>query len=348
MWTVTAMNSLYIGAGLVLLIVLCLDSLWTTMGEGGGFLTRRMGGFLWNASLCFNRVLKSHGFLAAAGVLIIILTVLAWILILWAGWTAIFSAAPTALEQSQTGIPATAGQRAYFVGYTIFTLGLGDFRPEGIVWQLLTPIASFSGLFVTTLSITYLVPVVQAATEKRTLSVYLSSLGTSPEAILLNAWNGHNFDELMERFGFLSTQIAKLEQQHHAYPVLHYIHSLREDESISIMLSRLDEALTLLIAGIAPSVYREKSTASVRFLIGNYIAYLERNQIKSLEEEAGGLGDMDRLRQAGIPTLANNRYQKNITGHEERRRLLRAMVANKGWSWRSVYGADSTPQPERR
>ena len=51
-------------------------------------------------------------------------------------------------------------------GFTAFTLGVGDYIPNGQPWEVLTAIAVVSGLGLTTLAIIYLVPVVSAVTAR--------------------------------------------------------------------------------------------------------------------------------------------------------------------------------------
>jgi hypothetical protein len=58
--------------------------------------------------------------------------------------------------------------------FTLFTLGVGDYRPNGAFWQMLTALCAADGLLTITLSVTYFVPLVSAATRKRQIAASIS------------------------------------------------------------------------------------------------------------------------------------------------------------------------------
>lgn len=109
------------------------------------------------------------------------LTLGTWLLLLWAGWTLVFSASPEAVLQDPEGVPADGWARAYFAGFSVFTLGVGDYVPNGPVWQLLTVVAVVSGLALTTMAITYLVSCTTSTAPNPTGScVHSSPSSTTP------------------------------------------------------------------------------------------------------------------------------------------------------------------------
>ena len=89
---------------------------------------------------------------------------------------------------STTKHPAEWPETIYFVGYTLTTLGTGDFVPSGTWWDLLSVLATFSGLALVTLSITYAIPVIQAVAQKRTLACKFA------------LWGGAAFQSLLVRY----------------------------------------------------------------------------------------------------------------------------------------------------
>src|SRR5207237_8108833 len=127
---------------------------------------------------------------AAAGLASVGGTVLVWGLLLWIGWTLVYTASPSALVSAETKAPADLAARVYFVGYTIFTMGLGDYQPVGPLYQIVTAVAAGSGFMLFGLALAYLVPVVSAATAKRQMAVCVWSLGKDPADIIVRAWNG--------------------------------------------------------------------------------------------------------------------------------------------------------------
>lgn len=159
------MSLVTIVAGLGLLGVLAYDALSTTLGmtTPAGPLTARTARRWWQLARRLARGPHSL-LLSVTGPFILVMTFTTWVLLLWAGWTLVFSAVPEAVVSSASGAPADTLSRIYFAAYTTFTLGIGDYVPQGGVWQLATSLSVISGLALTTTAITYLVPVVTAVT----------------------------------------------------------------------------------------------------------------------------------------------------------------------------------------
>ena len=180
------MQFIICAAGLLLVGAVVFDVLKTTMAKGSGFMVDRLGHLLWRILVKNRPSQGTQGWvLMQGGLLVMVLSIGLWILLLWTGWTLFFLGAGDAVVNAQTNAPATTVDRIYFSGYTLFTLGLGDFKPEGDLWKLATSLASLTGLFIVTFSITFIIPVLQAAVERRKLALYISGLGTSAEEILI-------------------------------------------------------------------------------------------------------------------------------------------------------------------
>lgn len=74
--------------------------------------------------------------------------------------------------------------RFYFAGYTMFTLGNGDFAPKQGVWRILTTVTAASGMLFITLSVTYVLSVLDAVTQKRSFASDVSGLGSNGTEIV--------------------------------------------------------------------------------------------------------------------------------------------------------------------
>lgn len=154
--------------GSVLIIATTGDVLWSTLSTSGdGIISRYVASGVWRIALKAHRRVHSHRLLDATGPLIVVAIVLVWIVLMWSGWFLIFVASPQAVLNTATQTPAGLIDRAYFVGFTLFTLGMGDFSGATPWWRVLTTIASINGLSAITLALAYLLPVVDAATAKR-------------------------------------------------------------------------------------------------------------------------------------------------------------------------------------
>lgn len=217
------MTTLLVATGTAVLVLTLVDVVWTTMaaGSGAGPLTGRLSRWAWRRALAIHHRFPAAGVLSPAGVGISLGMLLVWIALVLGGWLLIFSASDGAVRAATTGEPADLVSTAYFVGYTVFTLGLGDFVPGAGWWQLATVLATGSGLVLVTLSITYLVPVVSAVVQRRQLAGQIASLGGSGTEIVVRGWDGATFGTLTQQLSTLLPSLHLLRLQHLTYPVLH-------------------------------------------------------------------------------------------------------------------------------
>lgn len=341
------MSVILIALGVFLIAFVFVDALWTTLGTGGGPFTRRLTGALWDGMLrLYERTTLGHRFLAVAGVCVFLMTIGSWIFGLWAGWLLVFSGGEDAVVHAQTGLPVGFWERIYFTGFTIVTLGTGDYVPQGALWQVLTSLAALSGLFLVTLSISYLVPVAQAATHKRQLALRISSLGLSAQDIILNAWDGTDCKKLQPPLAPLAGELAALGQQHLTYPVLHYFHSPAHPKAIAPNVVALDEALTILRYGMPEQCSLDRPMFRlVRHIITEFLQTLDKTFIVE-GRAAPPPPSLDRLREKGLPMASDEAFQKAVRHLAHRRRLLLGLVRNDGWAWEALRERE-TPPPEK-
>ena len=178
--------------GAALLLLALWDLFWTTLGEGGGPLTRRLAKQIWRLVFALHEVWPKSRLLSIGGIAITLCTVALWLLLSWAGWTLIFSAPGAVVHDTAAGEQADLWGRIYFVGYALSTLGMGDLQPRGDVWRVLTAVASLYGLFQISFAISYLIPLVLAATFKRRIATFISCMGNAADDLLINMWNGED------------------------------------------------------------------------------------------------------------------------------------------------------------
>ncbi|ABA59404.1 potassium channel family protein [Nitrosococcus oceani] len=321
--------------GLVILFFLVFEIFWTTLGESGGPLTNRIAQLLWR--LLRRRGLRiSHCLRSFFGIQIVLAVVAVWICLLWLGWLLIFWSSAEAVLHSQTHLPADFWAHIYFTGFTIFTLGTGDYAPQGALWQVLTAIASLSGLFLVTFSITYLVPIVQATAHKRMVALTLFSLGATPQAILANTWNGQNWQPLEQYLIMLIPELAILKQHYVTYPVLNYFHTSNPAEVISLRLAALDEALTIVIYGLKQrqQYFLQPSLLHpTRQLLSTCLQAMVRTYSIKQVQKIPPSPNLSTLAEHGIPVIAQQQFQLNLAELAERRALWLALTQETGWPW---------------
>lgn len=329
--------------GLSIVLFVTLDVLITTLTVGGaGPLTGRVASGLWWIALWIHNRRTSHQMLSTAGWVILLSLVVFWVFLTWFGWTLVFSASDSAVVLATNKSPASLWERIYFTGFTISTLGMGDYQPQGTFWQIATAVAAANGFFLVTLGVAYLLPVVSAATTKRSLAVYIASLGGTGDEILTRAWNGKDFGQLEQHLINLTPEIGGLGEIHLTYPILHYFHSVERSRAIVLSVVALDEALTLLQYALEESCCPDTATidparrASAAFLKTLKSAYLEPG------ESNPPFPSLDLLRVQGIPTVSDEEFWEATKQVTYRRQLLLALVKNDGWTWEAVASTKTT------
>jgi hypothetical protein len=329
-------TALLIALGTVLVLVAIADAVQTTLsaGSGGGPLTARLGRVSWRGLLRLGGG-QSSRLLGYGGMLVLLLTVAVWVLLLWAGWALIFLASPGAIVDATTGAAASVPATIYYAGFVVFTLGVGDFVSTSGAWQVLTAVASFIGLFLITLSITYLVSVVSAGVTSRQFAESVSILGRNGPEIVLAHWTGGQISsQFASQVQTLSTQLLKITQQHLAYPILHYFHSTDPASSAPRAVASLDDALVLLDCAVHPDV------APGSDVLGPGLRALERyaQRVHATGGRHAGtapLPALQPLRDAGVPVRPQSEYEAAVTQHRSRREQLSKVVASDARPWPS-------------
>lgn len=329
------MNVVLIAVGVVLLVVVFVDAVLTTMtaGNGAGPVTVRLGRLLWRALQTASRDTGSR-FLSYAGALVLLATFGTWVLLLWAGWSLIFIGADEAIVDASTGAPASTPATIYYAGFVVFTLGVGDFIAATGTWQVATAVASLLGLFLVTLSITYLISVVSAAVTRRQFAQSVSVLGTTGVDIVLgHTVNGQLSSQLSSQTQQLTSQLLKVTQQHLAYPVLHFFHASCSTASAPLAVAALDDAVVLLDSGVdSAGSPAHDVLGPLQRAIENYAATVHA---------AGAAGNisppplppLQPLARAGLPTVEQTRYVECGGSHADRRRAVHRIVRSDARQW---------------
>ena len=331
-----------IGLGLVGLVL--VDLLWTTLASaaGAGPMTGRTSALTWRVVKGRSRGEGGH---RSSGVLVVVVVLLSWIVLLWAGWLLAFTSTDGAVVGTTTDRSASVVSRTYFVGYTVFTLGNGDFKPDGPLWQVATVAASGTGLVLISLAITYLVPVTGAATDRRSLAGYVASLGESPAQLVVRAWNGHDFQALAGHLVALAPRVQEAGERHLTYPVLHFFGSSDRRTAAPVAIAVLHEALCLLRWGVDVDVRLEAITVEPALeAIGSFLDTLAGAFISPARDPLPA-PDLEVLRDYGIPTVDTDVFLAAVDREQRRRSLLAGLLTGSGWTTSASFvtsGASST------
>lgn len=329
------MKWLFLAIGIVLLVSAACDLLWTTLWvEGGaGPLTSRLMARTWRV---FRRVCGQNSrVLSLAGPVIFVLTLLVWITLLWIGWTFVFAGSESTLIDTMNRGPISWSDRLYFAGYTMFTLGIGDFVPREGVWQIVSVLTTGSGMLVITLSVSYTLSVLDAVTQKRSFASGVTGLGTDSTALVRTAWDGTEFSGLDLPLNTYVSQLNTLTSNHKAYPVLHYFYSQRDEQAPVVAIAVLDEALTIFRFGISEE-YRPNNViiTNARSSVQSYLETLHSAFIHPADEVPPP-PDLMTLRESGLPTTTNEAFLTELETLIDRRRTLLGLINSDARQWPS-------------
>ncbi|WP_049900208.1 hypothetical protein [Natrinema sp. J7-1] len=332
------MNPVSLVVGVAVLGTGIVDIIWTTLWVDGGSgpVSGRLTTGVWKGLRAATG--DRNRALSLAGPLILILTLAMWIGLIWIGWTIIFSSEPLAVVTSRTGGPADWWGRFYYVAYTMFTDGNGDYTPVygGNVWEVASAFTTASGMAFVTLGVSYVLTVLGAVADKRSFASTVTGLGTRSEAVLRTGWNGTDFRGLELTVESLAADLSSLAEQHKSYPILHYYHSEQAERASAVAVPILDEALMLSRyampeeAGLDPALV-ENGRSSAR----SYLETLDESFIDPAPSVPRA-PDLDRLREDDIPTVSDEAFAEALADLTDRRRRLLGVVEADAWEWPPV------------
>ena len=333
--------------GAALVLFMAYDLLRTVLTvSGGGPLTTRLGSWTWRLALHLATSEKEGrvdppDWLSALGPVIAAMTLLVWLAGLWAGWTLVFSGSEGAIVSATDRTPASFVERVYYAGYTLTTLGPGDFTPGSPLWQMATVLGAINGLFLFTMASTYIVPIVAATAAQRELATLINALGDGPGDILVRAWHEDGFSTLEDHLVSFAPTIATVRQQHLAYPILHYFHSTEPKAALPVQMAVLDEALMLLAHGVEPWARPSPPTLGpLRTQIRGYLATLASTWIEPIHPPPEPFLDR-RCAEVGIPMRDTDSFLRTLDEEESGRRAhLLGLVRSDGWRWSHVGGEE--------
>lgn len=326
--------------GVALVVLALADTILTAIrvDHRGGPVTRYVSGVMWRAFHGGGERRRS-GPPTITGVIITMAIVGIWILLAMAGWYLVYSADPNAIVGSTSGEPADAWARLYTVGYTLSTLGLGDFVPQGAPWQVVTAVASGYGFGMATLVITYLAGVAAAVTAKRQLARTIRGLGRSPQEIVRRAWDGEHFRVLQEHLLSIVPALHGVAEQHRAYPLISYFKSSERDAADVPAVALLHDTLAILDAADDDVRMPPLVIAPAYEAIDAYLAALPGTDADPDELDAPPWPDVEDLREQGVPVSPFEDLDESEEALRRRRRLG-AVMHHQGWGWRDVDEGD--------
>jgi Ion channel len=330
------MTGVLLATGMAVLVATTVDTIITAMRveTHSGPITRGISRVAWR--LCNTGRRSDHGPPPATGVLVTLSVVGLWLLLTFIGWLLIFFSSDQAVIQSSTGRPADAWSRVYYTAYVISTLGIGDYVPGGPPWQVLTGIAATSGFALATLVITYTASLTTAVAHKRQLARTISQLGTSPQDVLLKAWDGSSFAGLRDHLVSLAPALNDMAEQHMTYPVLYFYRARERHTAHWASIATLDETLFILDELVDPRlrphpIAIEPARAAISAYTDTVPAFALRDHV-----EAPPAPRLQELCGCEIPLRTEEQIAEAVHASAPRRSRLATVLRDQGWEWHAA------------
>ncbi|GAA5029798.1 hypothetical protein GCM10011506_18360 [Marivirga lumbricoides] len=315
-------------SGISILAIVMYDFFYTTMsGSGAAMLTRFF-------SLVSHKIIKlgvkliGRSIFSYSGLIVNLVVFSAWVMMVWVGLYLVYSSDQASIVSS-SGLVATSTERFYFAGYTLSTMGLGDFKPISPSFKILTSIFSFFGFIFFTTAMTYLISVSNAVIHKRSLALAIRNLGTNPEEVAKNLVN-KSPSYCYQKFSSLQEMIDTHTVNHEAYPVLHYYGNADYTSSFSINLASLDEAISQILGDITLKDFHLEITP-LRSSINHLLLHMEHNFHRTLDKDVAPDFPLPKPNKYLIDPLENDMLLQH------RRSIIGGLLKNEGFRWKDVY-----------
>lgn len=304
----------YLIAGIILIFITATDIVYTVLSSNGaGYFSKYAMKYIAAVFQYPARRTGSRNILKCAGVSVLSIITIIWILILWLGVFLIFLSDQNSVLDSKTLVPAGTIDRFYFSGYLLSTLGNGDFKPQTGIWQITATLFTFSGFIFLTTGITYFVSILSAVTEKRLAAVSIFNLGETAAEISASIKNLHRAGQLMSEVSSLKNHINRLTLNHTSYPISHYFFAIEKNRSISLAAAELDQALEDLQADGKQDENLSAQLDSLRESLDSYLQTLAERFLSHLLKGKAAVNE------------------ESVNQPEVRKRIVQALLYSDVW-----------------
>jgi len=332
------MYEFYLILGIAVVIIITCDFFYTTVSfNGAGVVARNTSSALAAVFLWMNERTKSRKLFRYSGLTHILSLIGLWIGLLWVGFFLLLMSDPGSIVEAGSGSAASTLTKLYVSGYTLSTLGVGDYVPGTEGWQIIMSAFSFAGFIFITTAMTYLMSLTTAVIHKRNLSMFIANMGESPEEIIANSYNGESFLGLLNVAPTLRDMINKHSQNHFAHPAVHYFYSISKEESLSVNITNLDEALSIIFHLGKKPVFVPHELRTLRKAIDSYLDSIGHNFFSPVKQAIKHTPDFKRLEERDIISSSRQTPKEYAAAFADRRTLLGGLLKSNGWSWQDIY-----------
>ena len=215
--------------GIVLLLIVQTDFIITALSGGRqGAMTDRLSFGCWRLLQRLHNRFGGQLLHAFRGLIIMSFVTMTWLLLTALAWLLILVGGK-ALVMQQTGEPANWVQSLSYVGNALSTMGAANAVPSDGWWGIWGAVAAANGFVLLTLSVTYILTVMQTVASGRSFALLVNALdATSPSFTSTFAEN-----------------LAQLVSQLTSVPMALYYSSVREDLRLTLAISRFAQQVAV-------------------------------------------------------------------------------------------------------
>lgn len=180
-----------------------------------------------------------EGWLALAGPLTSVLTLVIWVVLLVIGFALIHYPWIRDFLVSPGTLRVPWAETLYYSGYTAATLGFGDIVPNHGVLRLLAPLEAFLGFALLSTSVTYLSSVYRELIRMQTLAANIAGYFRVNDPRLLGREEPARYEALVRWGEHVSSELLYVLRAHQQYPILHYFYAAQRQQALPVQLGHL-------------------------------------------------------------------------------------------------------------
>ena len=248
------MDALLRVAGTVVVLLTLADVFFTVLfpGSGRGPVRRPLSAVISGTIRTLARRFSGSRRMAVltySGPLQVLLTVIAWLVLLVVGWALIYFPALGEQIRDSSGPTDTGFATAlYFSGFSLATLGTGDVVAGSSGYRLLSVLQAVTGFSVITLMITYFLSIYSALPTRNAFAMKLHhrSLRTDDAAVVVAALVSDSPETVREHLEDTADFMRETTHSTRAYPVLRNFQYVDAYYSLPLMLLSALDTLALV------------------------------------------------------------------------------------------------------
>lgn len=321
--------------GIILLLLLAYDLFKSVIRSSGSPLVKIIQSVIDTLSFMLFKLTNRRIVLIWTGSWIIVTLFFVWIVLLYIGWLCIFHGDHHAILRQIDQSPASFEERIYFTGFTISTLGIGDYIPNETLWQFLTTIASLSGFSLITFVVSFIISITQKQEARKQMALHIHYLGETPQVILKQMWDEEKQMFTGEALNNILPLLIQVQQQQQDQPLLNSFHGSSELRSLELALAKLDEALSMALFATQLDTFPPQFIQARRVL-SDYIADFDM-PINFDEHVSPPLPEHRELESLGLPLKSTVKVLSAYAELDQRRIILNSLLHRAGWQWSTTF-----------